>query len=160
MIANMDRLIGDEQRSHPAIGPDLVKPVAISSYPRLSVGALMTRNVISVGSQAPLSDTTHLMRSRGITSVVVEPNGDGVWGIMTMRDVLKRLAREDRPLEGATVAEIATRPLITITPEASLRECANLMLEKNIRRVVVVQGSEPIGIISETDIFRFVEEHA
>jgi isocitrate dehydrogenase len=159
MIANMDRVIGDEQReSHHAVGPDLVLPVEVEAYPRLSVGALMTRGVVTVSGSAPLSDTTHLMRSRGITSVVVEPDSNGEWGIMTMRDVLKKIVHAGHKLNGATVEEIATRPLITVSPDLTLKDCANLMLAKNIRRVVVVRDGQPIGIISETDIFRFVEE--
>jgi isocitrate dehydrogenase len=141
------------------MGPELVQPVETETYPRQSVGALMTRGVIAVSGTSPLIDTTHLMRSRGITSVVVEPNGTGDWGIMTMRDVLKKVVREERQLDGLTVEQIATRPLITIGPDLTLKECAALMLEKNIRRVVVVRDGQPIGIISETDIFRYVEEH-
>ena len=160
MIANMDRLLGDEQRSsgHP-VGPDLLQPVEAESYPRLSVGALMTRNVVKVPGSAPLSDTTHLMRSRGITSVVVEPNSAGEWGILTMRDVLKKVVLEELPLSGMTVDDVATRPLITVDPDTSLKACADTMLTKNIRRVVVVRDNQPIGIISETDMFRYVEEH-
>ncbi len=160
MIANMDRVLGDEQRSSGhAVGPDLLQPVEAESYPRRSVGALMTRNVVKVPGSAPLSDTTHLMRSRGITSVVVEPNSAGEWGILTMRDVMKKIVREELPFSGTTVDDVATRPLITIDPGASLKACADTMLAKNIRRVVVVRDGQPIGIISETDMFRYVEEH-
>ncbi|RRR68170.1 MAG: NADP-dependent isocitrate dehydrogenase [Candidatus Viridilinea halotolerans] len=159
MITNMDRVLGDDEReSHHAVGPDLVRPVEVAPYPRLTVGALMTRGVVAVSGSAPVSDTTHLMRSRGITSVVVEPDGSGTWGIMTMRDVLKKIVLEERDLGGATVEAIATRPLITVSPDLTLKECASLMIERNIRRVVVARDGEPIGIISETDIFRFVEE--
>ena len=159
LIANMERIVGDEHRLvHPSIGPDLVYPVETASYPRQSVGALMTRGIVAVAGSAPLRDTTHLMRTRGITSVVIEPNSAGVWGIMTMRDVLKKIVREGRPINGLTVEAIATRPLITVSPELSLKDCADLMVEQNIRRVVVAKDGEPIGIISETDIFRSVEE--
>ena len=159
IIANMERIVGDEHRLvHPSIGPDLVHPVETASYPRQSVGALMTRGIVAVAGSAPLRDTTHLMRTRGITSVVIEPDSAGVWGIMTMRDVLKKIVREGRPINGLTVEAIATRPLITVSPELSLKECADLMVEQNIRRVVVAKDGQPIGIISETDIFRSVEE--
>jgi isocitrate dehydrogenase len=77
-----------------------------------------------------------------------------------MRDVLKKIVRDDRQLDGLTVEEIATRPLITVAPDLSLKDCAALMLEKNIRRVVVIKDGQPVGIISETDIFRFVEERS
>ena len=159
IIANMERIVGDEHRLvHPSIGPDLVHPVETASYPRQSVGALMTRGIVAVAGSAPLRDTTHLMRTRGITSVVIEPDSAGVWGIMTMRDVLKKIVREGRPINGLTVEAIATRPLITVSPELSLKDCADLMVEQNIRRVVVAKDGQPIGIISETDIFRSVEE--
>jgi isocitrate dehydrogenase len=159
MIANMDRVIGDEHRvEHDVVSADLVKPVETAQYPRHTVGALMTRGVVTVRGDAALTDTTHLMRTRGITSVVVEPNASGEWGIMTMRDVLKKIVRDDRQIDGLTVEEIATRPLTTIAPDKTLAECAALMLEKNIRRVVVARDGRPVGIISETDIFRYVEE--
>ncbi|NJN18807.1 MAG: NADP-dependent isocitrate dehydrogenase [Oscillochloris sp.] len=159
MITNMDRIIGDDIRHGGASsGPDLVKRVEAEVYPRETVGALMTRGVVSVAGAAPLTDTTHLMRSRGITSVVVEPTNGNGWGIMTMRDVLKKVVREHRDIGAVTVDQIATRPLITITPDTSLSDCASLMLDRNIRRVVVVKDNKPVGIISETDIFRFVEE--
>jgi isocitrate dehydrogenase len=161
LIANMDRVIGDEHRvEHEVVSADLVKPVETEQYPRHTVGALMTRGVVTVRGDAPLADTNHLMRSRGITSVVVEPGASGAWGIMTMRDVLKKVVRDDRQIDGLMVDEIATRPLITIGPERTLAECAALMLEKNIRRVVVVKNDQPVGIISETDIFRYVEERS
>lgn len=161
LIANMDRVIGDEHHAgHDIVSPELVRPVEHETYPRSTVGALMTRGVVSVAGNAPLSDTTHLMRTRGITSVVVEPGPAGGWGIMTMRDVLKKVVRDDAQIDGMTVDQIATRPLITIGPEKTLAECASLMLEKNIRRVVVVRDEVPVGIISETDIFRYVEERS
>ena len=159
LIANMDRIIGDDNRlSHPAIGPALVQHVETETYPRQSVGALMTRGVVAVAGTAPLRDTIHLMRSRGITSVLVEPNSSGAWGILTMRDVLDKIVREERQITGLTVDEIATRPLITITPDMALKDCAALMVAKKIRRLAVAKDGQPIGIISETDIFRFVEE--
>jgi isocitrate dehydrogenase len=49
-------------------------------------------------------------------------------------------------------------PVITVSPNTSLRECSALMLEKDIRRVVVAQGNEIVGIVSDTDIFSAVEE--
>jgi len=165
LIANMDRAIGDEQRKghelvKEVVSADLIKQVETTQYSRFSVGALMTRGVVSVPGDAPLADTIHLMRRRGITSVVVEPNAAGEWGIMTMRDVLEKVVRDDRQIAGLTVDEIATHPLLTITPEKTLAECAALMIERHIRRVVVTKQEQPLGIISETDIFRYMEERS
>ena len=165
LIANMDRAIGDEHRKghelvKEVVSADLIKQVETTQYSRFSVGALMTRGIVSVPGDAPLADTIHLMRRRGITSVVVEPNAAGEWGIMTMRDVLEKVVRDDRQIAGLTVDEIATHPLLTITPEKTLAECAALMIERHIRRVVVTKQEQPMGIISETDIFRYMEERS
>lgn len=123
-----------------------------------SVGEVMTRKVISIAPGANVLDAMHLMHQHGITSVLVDPSDAGEWGIMTMRDVLKRIVNANRAPEEVTVDEIATRPLIYVTAETSLRDCSQLMIDKNIRRAVVKEHGEPVGIVSDTDIFQVVEE--
>ncbi|MDX1529024.1 MAG: CBS domain-containing protein, partial [Gammaproteobacteria bacterium] len=56
------------------------------------------------------------------------------------------------------VEEIATMPLVTVPVDMSLYDCSAQMIEANIRRVVVAQNDVPIGIVSDTDLFRSVEE--
>ncbi len=129
-----------------------------AAYARFTVGAIMTREVITVSSASTVAYATHLMRAKGITSVVVEPDASGEWGIMTMRDVLTQIVGADRSPEEVTVGTIASRPLLTVPPDMGLRECSKLMIEKNIRRVVVKQDERLVGILSDTDIFQFVEE--
>jgi isocitrate dehydrogenase len=161
MIANMDKIIaGERAASSTVIGPEILTRSEGTVYPRHSVGAVMTRSIVTLSGKAPLRDAAHLMQSRGIHSLVVQPNGSAEWGIMTMRDVLKKVVAEGRDVAMMTVDEITNRPLITTTPQTSLADCAALMLDKNIRRVVVVENDQPIGIISDTDIFRAVEEGA
>jgi isocitrate dehydrogenase len=131
---------------------------AIDRQRPFSVGEVMTRKVITVPPSTNVMDAMHLMHRQGITSVLVEPAEAGDWGIMTMRDVLKRIVGASRAPEHVTVGEIASRPLITITPETALHDCSWLMIDKNIRRAVVEEEGQPIGIISDTDIFQVVEE--
>lgn len=128
------------------------------SYARFTVGAIMTREVVTVPATASVAYATHIMRQKGITSVIVDPDDGGEWGIMTMRDVLKHIVGTDRSPEDVQVGKIATRPLIYVSPDTSLRECSQVMVDSNIRRVVVKRDGRPIGIISDTDVFHFVEE--
>jgi len=122
------------------------------------VGEVMTRKVITAPATTNVMEAMHLMHQHGITSILVEPDNAESWGIMTMRDVLKRIVNANRAPEEVTVGAIATRPLIYIAPDTSLRDCSELMLNRNIRRAVVQQEGHPIGIISDTDIFPVVEE--
>lgn len=156
MIANMDQIISgeDEVERAPIISPEILNRADGKQYPRSSVGSVMTRSVVVVPDKAPLDQAASFMQSRNIHSLVIKPNGDMQWGIMTMRDVLRKVVGQDRSPENLTVGDIASHPLVTISPDASLRDCAKMMVEKNIRRVVVVENDQPVGIISDTDIFR------
>lgn len=130
----------------------------IDRHRPFSVGEVMTRKIISIASTKNVLDAMHLMHQHGITSVLVEPDTTGEWGIMTMRDVLKRIVNANRAPEEVTVGDIATRPLIYVPIDTSLHDCSELMIKANIRRAVIREEGQPIGIISDTDIFQMVEE--
>ena len=123
-----------------------------------TVGEIMTRKVVSVPSTSSAANAIHLMHQQGITSVIVEPDESREWGIMTMRDVLKKIVTPNRSPDETMVGELATRPLIYVQPDMSLRDCSKLMIDTNIRRAVVREHGRPVGIVSDTDIFQVVEE--
>ncbi|MDH3637720.1 MAG: CBS domain-containing protein, partial [Gammaproteobacteria bacterium] len=80
------------------------------------------------------------------------------WGIMTQRDVVTKIVGGNRSASNVQVSEIATRPLITVPADATLRMVSQAMSTNNVRRVVVTAKGEPVGLVSETDLFRVVEE--
>jgi isocitrate dehydrogenase len=166
MIRNMDRILAERngtasnESSQPKFGPEVLNHTLGKQYPRDSVGAVMSRSLVMIPGAASLNETASFMQNSGIHSMVVKPNGSGEWGIMTMRDIVTKLVREGRTMDGISVDALTSRPLVTIAPEASLRDCAALMVEKNIRRVVVAENGQPVGIISEIDIFRWVQQEA
>jgi isocitrate dehydrogenase len=123
-----------------------------------TVGDIMTRMPVTVKAGTKVSEAMHLMREHGISSVLVAPSGDGEWGIMTQRDVVSRIVHANRSPAMVKVEEIATMPLVTVPVDMSLYDCSSQMIGANIRRVVVAQNEVPIGIVSDTDLFRSVEE--
>lgn len=122
-----------------------------------TVGEIMTRRIVTVSASATVTAATQLMRQHGITSILVEPESTHDWGIMTMRDILEKVVSMDRNPAQLTVADLATRPAISVPPEMSLRDVSKLMIDSNIRRAVVREHGRVIGIISDTDIFQLVE---
>ncbi|MEI7643515.1 MAG: NADP-dependent isocitrate dehydrogenase [Chloroflexales bacterium] len=161
LIANMDIILkggGSQVDVAASISPELLKRAEGRVYPRGTVGAIMTRTVVAVPGVATLHDVAQHMQARGIHSVIVKPDASGRWGIMTMRDIMKKVAEIGSAINGISVDEITTRPLITTTPDMDIAACAQLMLDNNIRRVVIAEAGEPIGIISDTDIFHFIVE--
>ncbi|MDX1512965.1 MAG: NADP-dependent isocitrate dehydrogenase [Gammaproteobacteria bacterium] len=123
-----------------------------------TVGDIMTRMPITVKSGTRVNEAMHIMREHGISSVLIEPGDDGLWAIMTQRDIVSRIIHANRSPANVVCDDIATKPLVTVPVDMSLYDCSSQMLESNIRRVVVVQNDQPIGIVSDTDLFRNVEE--
>ena len=124
-----------------------------------TVGDLMNPNPVTVPAETTVEDAMHLMREKRISSVIIEPGSDGEWGIMTQRDVLSRIVSKNRTPSTVKVEEIASRPLVTTPVDTSLHDCAEIMSESNIRRMVVMDNNnQPVGIISDTDIFASVEQ--
>jgi len=149
---------GDRLRPLHVYGEELRRQMQ-SQHQRFTVGAIMTRKIVTVLATVKVTSAINLMRQQGITSVLVEPETKTeAWGIMTVRDLLRQIVVANRSPEEVSVGEIATKPLICVKPELSLRDCGQLMIDSNIRRVVVAQDNQPIGIISDTDIFQIVQE--
>ena len=120
-----------------------------------TVGDLMHKT-FSIKSGSTVLDAMRLMNDKRISSILVEAADGGERSIMTMRDVIKKIVFENRSPSRVKVEEIASRPLMLMAPDASLHECAERMLKQNVRRVLIGEHETPIGIVSDTDIFRTV----
>ena len=122
-----------------------------------SVGGIMSPFQM-VGGAETVDSAMHVMLEHGLNAILVEPNAEGEWGIMTKRDVLRKIIVPNRRPGGMTVDEIASRYLITCTRDTPLLQIARQMMNNGIRRIVVMENGQPLGIITEADLFRLVEQ--
>lgn len=129
-------------------------------HPRYhTVGEIMTTDVVTLAASTPAEEALHVMRQHSIHSVIVEPDRPGgAYGIMTQRDLLRKVVAADRPLFNVSVRDLMTSPLITVSPDTTIRQCSIIMLDANIRRAAVMKDGRLAGIVSDTDIFQAVEE--
>jgi CBS domain-containing protein len=113
----------------------------------------MSEVVLTVGPSHSLSAAAKLMTDRNVgAAVVVDPDGSG-FGIVTERDILRSVAAgEDSSAE--PVSAHLTEDLITASPDWSLEQAAEAMLEGGFRHLLVVNGGELEGILSMRDIVR------
>lgn len=94
------------------------------------------------------------MQTRGISSLVVPPRYEGEdYGIITKHDVISKVVAQGRDPQRVRVSEVMTQPLHTVAPDCALRECAALMMRHRIRRLPVFAGGEPVGMVSDSDVF-------
>ncbi len=93
-----------------------------------------------------LSDAAKIMAEKMVESVIVF-EGESVVGIITDRDILSDVIAAGLDPLKVKVSQIMRKPLATISKDATVRDAINIMAEKNIRRLVVMDGSRPLGIV-------------
>jgi len=123
-----------------------------------TVADLMTRTLITVTDAESVEDAMHLMTDNDVSSVVVEPNAAGEWGILTRRDIIAKIVRAGKSPAATKVKDVATRPLKSVPAETLIQEAAAMLADHNFSRLTVEQGGKIIGIVTETDIVKAVEK--
>ena len=97
-------------------------------------------------------DAIEGMLDKRIRSLVVKPGGgEGVYGVITVRDVVFKVLSQGLDPKAVKVFEIASKPLICIDPDTDLADAAALMAKFNISRVFVCEGKKLLGIFSLID---------
>ncbi len=113
------------------------------------VGDVMTTNPVCVTPDKRVKDVIELMfKTKHMGYPVVE--NDRVVGVVTLKDVMK--AREDD-----LVGDVMSTDVISVDPETDLFEALKIMSERRIGRLPVVENGRLVGIVSRSDIMRFVE---
>ena len=124
-----------------------------SSKVFLKAGTVMSREVITIDENASVKEAADIMNEDEISCIVATKKGQPV-GIITERDLLKRIVSEGRNAEKTRVKRIMSTPLITVAPSIDAEEAARLMFEKKIKKLAVVDQNRLVGIVSLTDIAR------
>jgi CBS domain-containing protein len=113
----------------------------------------MSKVVLTVNPGHTLREAARQMTDRGVgAAVVVDPEQPGP-GIVTERDILNSIG-SGQSVEEEKVADHLSANLVFASPEWSLERAAEAMVRGKFRHLVVVDGSELIGILSIRDIVR------
>lgn len=108
-------------------------------------------HIIKVPLDTTVSEAAKLMDRKVIGSLVIEEGGRMV-GIVTERDILRKVVAAERNLDKTTVKDIMSCPLITIASSASLEAANDLMANHKIRRLMVTEDGEIVGIITTRNV--------
>lgn len=115
------------------------------------VSELMSTPVASIPIDRSLQEAVERMLADRIGSVVVAEDGNPV-GIVTETDVLVAGYRSGAPFRDIPVAEAASRPLITIAPDATVRAAVERMREEGVKKLGVADGLDLRGILTHQDV--------
>jgi len=125
---------------------------------KMIVKDLMSSPVVTVRENDASNKVAAVMDKNDFGCVVVSNSAGNSIGIITERDLVKRVLAKNLKPDVATAKEIMTTPLVTIEPEASITEAARRMNRLDIRRLGVIYKGNLVGIISSKDILGVMPE--
>jgi CBS domain-containing protein len=96
-----------------------------------------------------------LMCEKNIGGLLIVEN-DKLVGIFTERDYARKLILKGKSSKDTPISELMTKDPFTVTPENSIEDCMNLMTDKHIRHLPVVDGNKLIGMISIGDVVKTI----
>ena len=115
---------------------------------------VMTKHVVDIEPGATVADAIEKMKQWNVTSLLVaRKDATDTWGFMSQTDVIEKVVAEGLDPDEVQVHEIMTKPVITVPSNCSLQDCAALMSRADIRRVMVFDGQDIVGVVSSSDIF-------
>jgi CBS domain-containing protein len=119
---------------------------------------IMTKNVLTLTEEKPLMEVIKVMSATTISCIVVTNEQNEVVGLITERDLIKKVLLEGKTPKKLKLADIMTTNLMTADPEDYLHDIGQKMKEKNIRHMPVVLNKKLAGIVTQSDIARETHE--
>jgi CBS domain-containing protein len=118
----------------------------------MKVKDIMTKNVTTVNSSASVEEISKIMKNLNVGSVPVV-DGNRVVGIVTDRDIVLRDIAMNKTSEHLKASDIMSKGISTVTPETDVEQAAQLMAERQLRRLPVINNNmEIVGIVALGDI--------
>ncbi|MEM2759936.1 MAG: CBS domain-containing protein [Nitrososphaerales archaeon] len=119
--------------------------------PTVRVKAIMTKDIVSIEKSLSIRSAIKTMVRRNVGSVVITAHGKPV-GIVTERDILKSLAYRKAIRPETNVEVIMSKPLVVVKSNATISEAAEIMAKHKIRRLLVKENNNYVGIVTQRDI--------
>ncbi|WP_139852156.1 CBS domain-containing protein [Acinetobacter pullicarnis] len=116
-----------------------------------------SQDVATITPDATVLEAIALMASKGIGAIVVVEH-EQVVGIVSERDYTRKIALMARTSQQTTVSEIMTSRVITVGRSHRVDQCLELMTDKHLRHLPVVEDGKLIGLISIGDLVKATME--
>jgi CBS domain-containing protein len=114
---------------------------------------IMVEDVVTVEKNISVKKAAELMNKHEIGCLVVV-DAEKPIGIVTERDMIKRVIYKSRNSEKTSVFAVMSKPLISATPDMRAGDAARLMFERNIKKLPVMENGRLVGLVTLTDLLR------
>ena len=122
----------------------------MSSAKTMTVADVMTKSVISVDASMTINEAAKMMEDAKVGAVIIMENNTPV-GIVTDRDFAVKVAAHAYQVS-SPVKQIMSSPLFSINSDESVRTAADLMHDRGIRKLPVIDDENVVGMITATDV--------
>jgi len=157
MTKNMDKPQNRELVAS-QISHNCLCPLPATSRSWLEVGDIMTEDIATVCPGSSVVSAAKIMSDKNISCIVVSDNGN-ISGIITETDLLKKGVAEGNDFRKMTVEQIMSSPVHSVQRNLSVLETGQIMENREIRRLIVLEKERLVGIITQTDIVRVLTSY-
>jgi len=119
----------------------------------MEIEDIMVQKVITIDPNATVKEAARLMNRHEIGCLIAVKQGK-VTGIITERDLLKKVVEQSRNPEKTKVHEIMSKRLVVGMPGMEIPDAVRLMLQKKIKKLPILAEGKIIGLVTLTDIAR------
>jgi CBS domain-containing protein len=127
-----------------------------------SIGEIMTEKLETLISSATAQEAAKKMRDKNVSSLVVIDSNHKAMGIVTERSLVRKICINDSRSSSILIQDIMSSPLITIDSNSPVEAAADVMMQNNVRHLLVVDNNDinrPLGIITSTDFASYLKEN-
>lgn len=119
----------------------------------IEIKDVMTKHVVSLHKGSTLEEAVKLMAKHMISCVIIIDKGYRPIGIITERDMVKRVLKNKLDTSKTKIEDVMTSPVITVPANRRITDAVNLMQKYHFRRVVVVTTQNKLlGILTQSDL--------
>ena len=123
----------------------------------MSISELMTQPVMRINEDSTIQEAVEIMGKESFGTLLATRDGKDV-GILTAGDIISKVIAKKKDLETIKVKEIMSSPLVTIDKKTTGEDALRTMVKNDVRRLLVTDNEEIVGIFTTSDITKLVPQ--
>ncbi|MGB0029234.1 MAG: CBS domain-containing protein [Nitrososphaeraceae archaeon] len=127
---------------------------------RMPIGQLVNNTLETIDISSSAQKASKKMRDKNISSLVVIHNYNKSAGIVTERDLVRKVCVNDASSGNMQIKDVMSFPLLAIDANASVEQAVDIMIQNGVRHLLVIQDNDvykPLGIITHSDFARYLK---